>query len=180
MFGAPSSHICGCVFAARRCAVSAVKTNAIRILEQLGVPYELRHYEVDVEDLSATTVAQKVGMPPEQVWKTLVVRGDQHGPCFAVLPGNAELDLKALARASGNRSAEPVPLKEVQPLTGYIRGGVTVLGARKAFPVYVDENIAIFDRVAVSAGVRGTQVILAPSDYLRATSAQVAPIIRLP
>jgi Cys-tRNA(Pro)/Cys-tRNA(Cys) deacylase len=155
-----------------------VKTNAVRILESLGIGYELRDYEVDEADLSATTVARKVNLPPEQVWKTLVARGDRNGVCFAVLPGNSELDLKALARASGDRKVETVPLKEVQPLTGYVRGGVSVLGARKAYPVFVDETCSRYEVIAVSAGVRGTQIVLSPAAYLRATRARTAPIAR--
>lgn len=158
--------------------VTRVKTNAVRILDTLGIAYELRDYEVDESDLSASTVARKVGLPAEQVWKTLVARGDRHGPCFAVVAGNAELDLKGLARATGDRKVDTVPLKEVQPLTGYVRGGVTVLGARKAFPVFVDENIQLFERVSVSAGVRGTQIVLSPADYLRAVGGKLAPIAR--
>ena len=153
-----------------------MKTNAVRILDSLAIPYELRDYEVDPDDLSAETVARKVGLPPEQVFKTLVVRGDRHGICFAVVAGDAELDLKALAALRGDRKIEPVTLKEVQPLTGYVRGGVTVLGAKKAFPVFVDETVILFDVIAVSAGVRGTQVVLAPDDYLRATEATVGAI----
>jgi Cys-tRNA(Pro)/Cys-tRNA(Cys) deacylase len=155
-----------------------VKTNAVRILESLGVAYELRQYEVDEADLSATTVAKKVGLPPEQVWKTLVARGDRHGVCFAVVPGNAELDLKALARASGDRKVETVALKEVQPLTGYVRGGVSVLGARKAYPAFIDETCSLYSQIAVSAGVRGAQIVLAPSDFVRATAAKIAAIAR--
>lgn len=155
-----------------------VKTNAVRMLDTLGIAYELREYEVDLEDLSAPTVAAKIGFPVDQVWKTLVARGDRNGVCFAILPGDAELDLKALARATGDRKVDTVALKEVQPLTGYIRGGVTVLGARKAYPAIADETIELHDRIAVSAGVRGTQVLLAPADYLRATGARVAPIVR--
>ena len=112
-----------------------MKTNAARLLDKMGIPYELKDYPVDPDDLSAENVAAKVGMPPEQVFKTLVARGDRHGVCFAVVPGDAQLDLKALARLSGDRKVETVPLKEVQPLTGYVRGGVTVFGAKKAFPV---------------------------------------------
>jgi Cys-tRNA(Pro)/Cys-tRNA(Cys) deacylase len=155
-----------------------VKTNAVRILDRLGIAYELREYEVDPDDLSAATVAAKIAFPIEQVWKTLVARGDRGGVVFAVLPGNFELDLKALARATGDRKVDTVPLKEVQPLTGYIRGGVTVLGAKKAYPVFVDETVQLFDRISVSAGVRGTQILLAPADYLRATSGQLADIAR--
>ena len=151
-------------------------TNAARILERLGIHFKLREYVVDETDLSAENVAGKVGLPLDQVWKTLVARGDKTGVLFAVLPGSASLDLKALAKLSGNRSVETVPLKEVQPLTGYIRGGVTALGAKKSYPVFVDETIAVFPVVAVSAGVRGTQVLLAPADYLRATGASVGAI----
>src|SRR5215831_15982878 len=127
-----------------------MKTNAARILDRLGIRYELREYEVDPEDLSAETVAHKVGMPPEQVWKTLVARGDRNGVCLAVVPGDAELDLKALARLTGDRKIDTVPLKEVQPLTGYIRGGVTALACKKDYPVYVDEMMEVHDLVAVS------------------------------
>jgi Cys-tRNA(Pro)/Cys-tRNA(Cys) deacylase len=155
-----------------------MKTNAVRLLETLGIAYELREYEVDPEDLAAETVAAKIGMPAEQVFKTLIVRGDRHGPCFAVIPGNAELDLKALAAISENRKIEMIPLKDVQTLTGYIRGGVTVPGAKKAFPVYADETLEIWDRVSISAGVRGTQIVLRPDDYLRATGAVLADIAR--
>ncbi len=153
-----------------------MKTNAARLLDRLGISYEVREYKVDPEDLSAETVAAKVGLPAEQVFKTLVARGDRHGVCFAVVPGDCRLDLKALARLTGDRKAETVPLKEVQPLTGHVRGGVTVLGAKKAYPVYVDEAIELFEVVSVSAGARGLQVLLAPADYLRATSARLGPI----
>lgn len=155
-----------------------MKTNAARMLESMGIRFELRDYEVDENDLSAISVARKVGLPPEQVWKTLVARGDRHGVCFAVVPADAELDLKALARASGDRSVDTVPLKEVQPLTGYVRGGVTVLGARKAYPAFVDESVSRHEKIAVSAGVRGTQIVLSPADYLRATDARTASIAR--
>ena len=151
-------------------------TNAARILARLGIRFELRDYQVDEDDLSAENVASKVGLPLDQVWKTLVVRGDRTGVLFAVLAGSATLDLKALAKLSGNRKTETVPLKEVQPLTGYIRGGVTAIGGKKDYPVFVDETIELFDVVAVSAGVRGTQILLAPADYLRATGATVGAI----
>jgi Cys-tRNA(Pro)/Cys-tRNA(Cys) deacylase len=155
-----------------------VKTNAVRLLETLGVPHELRSYDVDPDDLSAETVARKVGLPAEQTWKTLVVRGDRHGVCLAVIAGTSELDLKALARATGDSRVDLVPLKEVQPLTGYVRGGVTAFGCKQDYPVVVDELIQLFELVSVSAGVRGTQILLAPSDYLRASRARVAPIAR--
>lgn len=152
-----------------------MKTNAARFLETLAIPFELREYEVDPEDLSATTVAKKVGMPPEQVFKTLLTTDGSKDYAFAVIPGDAELDLKKLARAAGFRKAEMTPLKEVQPLTGYIRGGVTIFGAKKAYPAYIDETIILFDKISVSAGARGTQILLAPDDYLRAARALDVP-----
>ena len=155
-----------------------MKTNAVRLLDNLGIRYELREYAVDPEDLAAETVAAKIGFPPEQVFKTLLARGDRNGPCFAVVPGNSELDLKALAKLSGDRKVELVSLKEVQPLTGYIRGGVTVLGAKKEYPVYADETIELWEVISVSAGVRGTQILIVPADYLRATRAIVGEIAR--
>src|SRR6476646_7756448 len=155
-----------------------MKTNAVRLLETLGVQYELREYEVDPDDLAAETVAAKIGLPPEQVFKTLLARGDRHGLCFAVIPANTELDLKALAAATGDRKMELVPVKELLSLTGYIRGGVTVLGAKKSFPVFADETIQLWDSISISAGVRGTQMILRPEDYLRATEAVMADIAR--
>lgn len=154
------------------------KTNAVRVLDVLGIAYELRAYEVDPEDLSAETVAAKIGMPLDQVWKTLVARGDRHGVCLAVLPGGAQLDLKALARVSGNRSAETVALKEVQPLTGYVRGGVTALACKKSYPVFVEETVTALDCISVSAGMRGLQILLKPEDYLRATNAVLGSIMR--
>ena len=158
--------------------MATVKTNGVRLLERLGVPFEVRQYEVDPEDLSAETVARKVGMPPEQVFKTLVARGDKHGVCLAVVPGNCELDLKALARTTGDKKIDTVPLKDVEPLTGYIRGGVTALGCKKDYPVYLDETAQLFDVISISAGLRGLQVLLAPDDYLRVTNAKLAPIAK--
>jgi Cys-tRNA(Pro)/Cys-tRNA(Cys) deacylase len=131
---------------------------------------------VDPKDLSAETVARKVGMPLEQVFKTLVVKGDRHGVCLAVVPGSAELDLKALARLTGDRKMELAPLKEVQPLTGYIRGGVTALACRKDYPVYLDETAILFDAIAVSAGMRGMQIVLHPEDYMGAVKAALGAI----
>ena len=155
-----------------------MKTNAVRLLDSLGVHYDLREYAVDPEDLAAETVAAKIGLPPEQVFKTLLARGDRHGPYFAVIPGNYELDYKALAKLTGDRKVELVHLNEVQPLTGYIRGGVTVLGAKKEYPVYADASIELWDVISVSAGVRGTQILIAPADYLRVCNATVAAIAR--
>jgi Cys-tRNA(Pro)/Cys-tRNA(Cys) deacylase len=153
-----------------------MKTNAVRLLDEMGISYELREYEVDPDDLSAETVAAKIGLPAEQVFKTLVARGDRHGVCFAVVPGNTKLNLKALAKLTGDRKVETVPLKEVQPLTGYIRGGVTVLGAKKAYPVFVDDTIELFEVVSISAGMRGLQILIAPSAYVQATGATIGAI----
>ncbi len=155
-----------------------MKTNAARLLDSLGIRYELREYEVDPQALDAETVAHKIGLPPEQVFKTLVVRGDRNGICLAVVPGDAELNEKALARLTGDRRVELVPLKEVQPLTGYVRGGVTALAAKREFPVFVDETVELFDVISVSAGVRGMQILLAPADYLAAVKAVTGPIAR--
>jgi Cys-tRNA(Pro)/Cys-tRNA(Cys) deacylase len=155
-----------------------MKTNGARFLESLGIAFELQEYEVDPEDLSAIAVAKKIGMPAEQVFKTLLTTGGPGVYVFAVIPGDAELDFKKLARASRLRKAEMVPVKEVQPLTGYIRGGVTVFGAKKAYPVFVDETAILFDKISVSAGTRGTQLILSPDDYLRAAEAQTADLTK--
>lgn len=154
------------------------KTNAARILDQLGITYELRDYAVAPDHLAAETVAAKIGLPPEQVFKTLLVRGDRTGEVFAVIPGNYELDFKLLARALHDKKADLVPLKEVQPLTGYVRGGVTALGAKKDFPVVLDQTVILYDVISVSAGQRGTQILIQPGDYIRATSATVAEISR--
>ncbi len=155
-----------------------MKTNATRILDTLGIRYTTCEYELDPGHLAAESVAAKIGLPPEQVFKTLVVRGDRGGIYLAVIPGNQELDPKALARLTGDRSVELAPLKDVQPLTGYIRGGVTVLGCRKDYPVYADETIELFDVISVSAGIRGTQVLLSPADYVQVAKATVGGIAR--
>jgi Cys-tRNA(Pro)/Cys-tRNA(Cys) deacylase len=155
-----------------------MKTNAARQLDSHGIVYEVREYEVDPDDLNAESVARKIGMPAEQVFKTLVARGDKHGVCFAVVPGDQQLDLKALAHLTGDKKIDTVPLKEVQPLTGYVRGGVTALAAKKPYPVFVDETIELFDIISVSAGMRGAQLILSPADYLRATSAKTGAIAK--
>ena len=156
------------------------KANAARLLDQMGIHYAVREYEVDANDLAAETVAAKIGLPPEQVFKTLVARGDRskdrNGVVMAVIPGDQELNLKALATAAGQRKIQLVPVKELQKLTGYIRGGVTALAAKHDFPVYVDETIELFEVVSISAGVRGLQILIAPADYLRATRGATAAL----
>jgi Cys-tRNA(Pro)/Cys-tRNA(Cys) deacylase len=154
------------------------KTNAGRLLDSLGITYELRAYEVDPDDLSAISVALKIGLPPEQVFKTLLAQTNTGEHLFAVIPGDAELDLKKLAHAANAKKTEMASLKEVEPLTGYIRGGVTVMAARKAFPAYVDETIALHDTISISAGQRGLQLLLSPPDYLLATNAVLADLTK--
>ncbi|HJV47173.1 MAG TPA: Cys-tRNA(Pro) deacylase [Bacillota bacterium] len=156
----------------------AQKTNAVRILEQAKVPYELKEYTVDESDLSATTVANKIAVPIEQVFKTLVVRGDKTGVLLACLPGDLELDLKALAALSGNKKAEVVPLKEVQPLTGYIRGGVSPIGTKKKYPIYVHSTLQEQPCISLSAGVRGCQMLLSPADFIKITNAHCGNIAK--
>jgi Cys-tRNA(Pro)/Cys-tRNA(Cys) deacylase len=153
-----------------------VKTNAARQLDRLGIKYELRDYEVDPDHLEAEVVADKIRLPYEKVFKTLLIRGDMNGLCMAVVPANAEVNFKALAQATGDRKMHMVPLKEVQPLTGYIRGGVTALACKKPYPVYIDSSAEQQNVISVSAGVRGTQILLKPADYIRAVEATLAPI----
>jgi Cys-tRNA(Pro)/Cys-tRNA(Cys) deacylase len=154
------------------------KTNAARILDAAGIHYELREYEVDEDDLSAPRVAEKIGLPPEQVFKTLVARGDRTGVLMACIPANTELDLKALAAASGNKKVELVPVKEVFALTGYIRGGVSPIGTRKPYPFYIDETVDLWDVFSISAGVRGCQMLVAPDDLVRITDAKRCAIAK--
>lgn len=156
----------------------AAKTNAARLLDSLGIAYELRAYEVDPDDLTAVSVARKIGLPPEQVFKTLLSQTSNGEHLFAVIPGDAELDLKKLAHAAGAKKAELASLKDVEPLTGYIRGGVTVMGARKPFPAFADETIELHDLISISAGQRGLQILLAPADYLCAANATLADLTR--
>lgn len=159
------------------CRVVA-KTNAARLLEAEKISFEVREYEVDESDLSAPTVARKVGLEPAQVFKTLVTKGERTGVCLAVVAADAELDLKALARVRGDRKVALVPLKDVQPLTGYIRGGVTAIGTKRRFDVVLDESALGFERIAVSAGTRGAQLVLDPRDYARITGTAIATIQR--
>lgn len=145
------------------------KTNAARILDEAKVAYEIKEYEVDPEHLDAVHAAKAVGLPASQIFKTLCVRGDKTGIIFAVIPGDGELNLKALAKASGNKKTELVHLKEVLPLTGYIRGGVSPIGAKKHYPVYLDSTADNWPQIAVSAGMRGLQLLLDSKDLLKVT-----------
>ena len=156
----------------------AKKTNACRALDALGVRYELRAYEFDESDLSAESVAAKIDLPAEQVFKTLCVRADDASILLAVLPGDQVLDLKALARAAHKKSVEPVALKELMGLTGYVRGGVTALACKKPYPVVIDESAQLFDLISVSAGQRGLQIFVDPESYRTAVSGSYAAIAR--
>lgn len=156
------------------------KTNAVRLLDAAGIAYELRDYEVDESDLSAGNVMAKLGLPPEQVFKTLVAIGDRTGVMLACLPGDEELDLHALAAASGNKKVEMAALKQVQPLTGYIRGGVSPVGTKKRYPVYLDSSAFRFSFISVSAGLRGLQMLISPADLQNVVDATMAEIARPP
>ena len=157
-----------------------MKTNATRQLDQLGIAYELRDYEVDLNDLGAPKVASQIGLPAAQVFKTLCAKGDDGTMVFAVVPGDRELDLKALARLAAKRRMELAPVAQLKQLTGYIRGGVTALAAKRNYPVYIDDSALSHPVIAVSAGIRGTQIVLAPQDYIRSTMATSGIIARQP
>lgn len=154
------------------------KTNVARILDGLKITYELREYNVDENDLSAESVAKKIEVPLEQVFKTLVVYGDKTGVFMACLPGGAELNLKAVAAVSGNKKVDMVPLKDVQKITGYIRGGVSPLGAKKQFAVYVDASMIKWPYISISAGIRGCQILVSPSDLVSATKGELCNLAR--
>lgn len=155
-----------------------MKTNAARLLDRMDIRYETREYDVDLADLSAENVARKINLPTEQVFKTLLCRLHDGDHVFAVVPGDSELDLKKLAAAAGAKKAELASLKDVEPLTGYVRGGVTVMGAKKPYRAFADESVQLFDIISVSAGMRGMQLLLAPADYLRAAQATVTDLTR--
>ena len=154
-----------------------MKTNAIRILEALHIAHESIEYTVSEDEIDAVSVARKIGADPDCVFKTLVARGDRTGVCVFVIPGPAELHLKKAAAASGNKAVEMIHLKELLPLTGYIRGGCSPVGMRKAYPTFIDETAQLFDEIHVSAGMRGMQVRLAPGDLLAAVEAGYADLI---
>jgi Cys-tRNA(Pro)/Cys-tRNA(Cys) deacylase len=154
------------------------KTNAARYLDGLKMDYKLIEYEVDESDLSAERVAKKVGLPLEQVFKTLVARGDKTGVFMACIPGNRELDLKAVAAVSGNKNAEMVHIREIQQLTGYIRGGVSPIGTSKSYPIYLDESAMGFPLISISAGLRGAQIFISPGDLIKALDIKVCKIAR--
>lgn len=152
------------------------KTNAARILDSLKIPYSVHTYEVDPDNLAADHVAELLGQPIERVYKTIVLKGNKTGPIVCVVSGNNEVDLKKAAKVSGNKSVEPLPLKELLPTTGYIRGGCTAIGMKKKFPTYVSKEFETHATIYVSAGIRGMQLELTPADYLKATGAEPADI----
>jgi Cys-tRNA(Pro)/Cys-tRNA(Cys) deacylase len=154
------------------------KTNAARGLDRAGIPYRLVEYDFDEDDLGASAVSKKTGFPLERIFKTLVVRGERADIFFAVVPGDAELDLKSAAALTGNKSCELVHLREVLPLTGYQRGGVSPLGAKKPFPVLFDESALHYDEICVSAGLRGLQIVIDPRRLIEAAGATVGPLAK--
>jgi Cys-tRNA(Pro)/Cys-tRNA(Cys) deacylase len=155
-----------------------MKTNAVRLLERAGIRYELRSYRVEETHLSAEEVATEIKMPPEMVFKTLVTEGDRTGHLFALIPAGTELDLRLLAEASSNKRVEMVPLRQVVDVTGYIRGAVTPLAAKRAYPVFIDETAELWPTVSISGGMRGLQILLTPLDLVRVTSARLVDIAR--
>jgi Cys-tRNA(Pro)/Cys-tRNA(Cys) deacylase len=158
--------------------MSMKKTNAARFLDSLNIDYKLCEYEIDESDLSAESVAKKVGLPPEQVFKTLVARGDKTGVLMACIPGNSELDLKAMATVSGNKKVEMVHVKEIQQLTGYIRGGVSPIGTKKRYPIFLDESGVRFPFLSISAGARGSQLLISPDDLIKALNIKPCKIAK--
>ena len=154
------------------------KTNAARLLDRAKIPYTLIPYEVDEEDLSCTHVAAQLGEAIECVFKTLVLKGDRSGYFVCVVPGDHEVDLKAAARVSGNKKADLIPMKELLPVTGYIRGGCSPIGMKKQFPTYIHSSAASLPAIYISAGVRGLQLKIAPAELLAFVGATVAEISR--
>ena len=161
-------------------ALKISKTNAARQLENLGIAHTLHQVAVDENDLSGVAMARRLGVESDIVFKTLVARGDKTGVLMACIPADAELNLKALAAASGNKHVEMTPLKDVRPLTGYVRGGCSPLGGKKSYPVYLDASALAQPKIYISAGLRGVQIFLNPEDLLRAVSGVVAELTRHP
>ena len=154
------------------------KTNVVRLLEAAGIPFETREYAVDESDLSAAHAADSLGLDADSVFKTIVLTGERFGPLVCVVPGSCEVDLKKAAKAAGDKAVAPLPLRDLEPLTGYLRGGCSPLGMRKAFPTFIDETALLFDRISVSAGRRGMQIMVDPRDLARLASASFKSVIR--
>jgi Cys-tRNA(Pro)/Cys-tRNA(Cys) deacylase len=155
------------------------KTNAARYLDRLKIDYKLVEYEVEESDLTAESVARKVNLPLEQVFKTLAARGDKTGLLMACIPGDTELDLKAIATVSGNKNVEMVHVGEIRQLTGYIRGGVSPIGTKDHSPIFLDESATRFPLISISAGKRGSQIFISPGDLMKALDITVCRIARL-
>ena len=155
-----------------------IKTNAARILDKLNIPYELRTYEVDMDEhQSAVDVAEAIGIAPERIYKTLVLKGQQDPYIVAVIPGNASLDLKKIAKASGNKNCEMLPMKNLQMVTGYVRGGCSPIGMKKQFPTFVEELSTLEDTIVISAGKRGLQIVIAPAELAKAIELSFTDLI---
>ncbi|MFT3747653.1 MAG: Cys-tRNA(Pro) deacylase [Agriterribacter sp.] len=155
-----------------------IKTNAARILDKLNISYELRTYEVDMDEhQSAVNVAEVIGIAPEKIYKTLVLKGQQDPYIVAVIPGNANLDLKKIAKASGNKHCEMLPVKDLQSITGYIRGGCSPIGMRKQFPTFIEELSTLEDVIVISAGKKGLQIVIAPADLAKAIDVSFTDLI---
>lgn len=157
--------------------MKAHKTNAARQLDKAGIAYDLVPYEVDENDLSATHLAGQLGQDIARVFKTLILKGDKTGFFVCAVPGDAEVDLKKAARISGNKSAAMIPMKDLVPVTGYMRGGCSPLAMKKAFPTFIDESASLHDSIYVSAGLRGLQILLAPDDLAKAAGALFADLV---
>lgn len=154
------------------------KTNVMRLLDAAGITYRTQEYEVDEKDLSGVHVAESIGEDVDTVYKTLVLRGEKTGFLVCCIPVAEELDLKKAAKAAGDKKVEMLPMKELLPVTGYIRGGCSPVGMKKKFPTYIEESAVLFDEIAVSAGVRGAQIIVDPEDLRRYTGAAFADLIQ--
>lgn len=152
------------------------KTNAARLLDKAGIEYELVPYEVDESNLAAEHVAEQLGQNIEQVFKTLVLRGDKNGLFVCVIPGNFEVDLKVAAKISGNKNCDLIPMKELLPNTGYIRGGCTPIGMKRPYPTFIHESALLYDYIYISAGVRGLQIKIYPQDLIEFIGAEIYPI----
>lgn len=155
------------------------RTNVMRLLEAADIPYDVRAFAVaEDESLSGEEVAEKIGLPAEQVFKTLALRGERTGIFICCIPSHEEIDLRKAARAAGDKKAEMLPMKELLPATGYVRGGCSPIGIKRKYPLFVEETAALFDTIAVSAGVRGAMVLVAPGALLGYTGAQTADLTR--
>ncbi len=154
-----------------------MKTNAIRILESNKIPHSIIEYEFNEDEIDAVSVAEKINFDPERVFKTLVSRSDTNGIFVFVIPGSYELNLKKAASASGNKSVEMIKVKEIQSLTGYIRGGCSPIGMKKQYPTFIDESAQLFESISISAGLRGIQVIISPDDFCRLIGGKYADLL---